>query len=335
MVSRRGVLLGLGGTAVITACGGGGQPAPAPTTAPAVVEPSAPLAAAPSTTAEKAPANTATPAGAVLPHLAVARGESPAAITEAAIAAIGGMSRFVRPGQNVIVKPNICVAYHGPEYAATTNPEVVATVVRLALDAGAARVRVMDYPFGGSAKDAYAISGIQEAVQRAGGEMELMSRVKYLEADFPSLCRDIRRWVVYKDAMEADVIINVPIAKHHGNATLSLGAKNLMGLVDDRGLIHTNLHQRIADLLAFFHPALTVMDAVRVLMAHGPSGGNLDDVQQLNTVIASHDPVAVDAYTTRFFPFATADNVAYIKNAAEMGLGTLDLGSVEIAEVEA
>ncbi len=331
-MNRRRALAVLGSSTLIAACGTRRQPRPVPTGSPAV--PSAPPAATPAV--PPAP-DTRTPevaaASGPSPHLVVARGESPAAITEAAVAALGGMGRFVLPGQNVIVKPNICVAYHGPEYAATTNPEVVATLVRLASEAGAARVRVMDYPFGGSAKDAYAISGIQAAVEAAGGEMELMARVKYEEVDFPAECRDIRRWVVYKDALEADVIINVPIAKHHGIATLTLGAKNLMGLVENRNLIHVNLHQRVADLLAFFRPALTVMDAVRILMDHGPSGGNLDDVQQMNTVIASHDPVAVDAYTTRFFPFADVDKVAYIRNAADMGLGSLDVEALEVQEM--
>ncbi len=266
-------------------------------------------------------------------YLAVARGPSPAAITEAAIKAIGGIERFVKPGYDVIVKPNICVAYYGPEYAATTNPEVVATIVRLCRGAGARRVRVMDYPFGGTAADAYVKSGIKAAVEEAGGEMELMSRVKYAEVDFPPESVDIRRWQVYTDALKADLIINVPIAKHHGIATLTLGAKNLMGLIENRPLIHVNLHQRIADLVTLFRPQLTVMDAVRILMAHGPSGGNLADVKQLDTVIASHDIVAVDAYTTRFFPFADVDKVGYIRKAANMGLGTLDLDAIKIAEI--
>lgn len=331
-LSRRQVMLGLGGAAVLSACGGKGEPIAAPTNTSVAPRQSSSEQSPAATEAEATP--NAEQGSSPPPHMVVARGESPAAITEAAIEALGGMSRFVKPGQNVIVKPNICVSYHGPEYAATTNPEVVATLVRLAKEAGAARVRVMDYPFGGSAKDAYAISGIQTAVEAAGGEMELMARVRYAEMDFPAECRDIRRWVVYQDAVEADVIINVPIAKHHGIATLTLGAKNLMGLVENRNLIHINLHQRVADLLAFFRPTLTVMDAVRILMDHGPSGGSLDDVQQMNTVIAGHDPVSVDAYTTRFFPFADVDKVAYIKNAADMGLGTLDLSSVDIREIE-
>ena len=265
--------------------------------------------------------------------MAVAHGSSPAAITEAAIKAIGGIERFVKAGDDVIVKPNICVAYHPPEYAATTNPEVVATIVKLCKAAGAKRVRAMDYPFGGTAKDAYEISGIKAAVEAAGGEMELMSHAKYVEVEFPPESRDIRKWLVYGDAVKANVIINVPIAKQHGNSTLTLGCKNMMGLVEDRNLIHVNLHQRIADLVALFKPKLTVIDAVRILMANGPSGGNLADVKEMNTVIASHDVVAADAYATTFFPFADTDKVTYIKLAAEMGLGTLDLTSINVQEI--
>ncbi|NPV10088.1 MAG: DUF362 domain-containing protein [Anaerolineae bacterium] len=343
-LTRRKAVLNWGIAALaLSACGGQdvrlatGEPEPAatPSVTPRMVPGRMTTPSPEATAAQPRGPTLVTPAREGTPYLVVARGDSPAAITEAAVTALGGMGRFVKPGDDVIVKPNICVAYHGPEYAATTNPEVVATIVRMVREAGAGRVRVMDYPFGGSAKDAYVVSGIQEAVERAGGEMELMAQVKYAEVDFPDVSRDIRRWVVYTDALEADVLINVPIAKHHGIATLTLGAKNLMGLIENRPLIHTNLHQRIADLVALFHPALTIMDAVRILTAHGPSGGRLEDVQQMNTVIASPDLVAVDAYTTRFFPFADTDKVAYIKYAAEMGLGTRDLDSVEIAEIEA
>jgi len=356
-LSRREILTAGHGLAVTTAAaalvGCGAGPAPdgvsrVSQTVPAVAEEPSPameqVAEATTVVNETAvPVDTvvpdetprgAAPSGAArAAYLAVARGPSPAAITEAAIRAIGGIERFVKAGDDVIVKPNICVAYHGPEYAATTNPEVVAAVVRLCKAAGARRVRVMDYPFGGTAREAYVKSGIRPAVEAVGGEMELMSRVKYAEVEFPPESRDIRKWVVYEDALKADVIINVPIAKHHSLAILTLGGKNLMGLIDKRNLIHVNLHQRIADLVALFRPQLTIMDAVRILMAHGPSGGSLDDVKEMNTVIASHDIVAVDAYTTRFFPFADTEKVAYIKCAAEMGLGTLDVDAVRVEEI--
>jgi uncharacterized protein (DUF362 family) len=265
-------------------------------------------------------------------YLAVARGKSPAEITQQAIAALGGIERFVRSGDDVIIKPNICVAYHTYEYAATTNPEVVATLVSLCLEAGAKKVRVMDYPFGGSAKDAYARSGIEETVIAAGGQMEQMARMKYKTTPIPE-GRDLKEWSVYQDVLEADVFINVPIAKHHNLARLTLSMKNLLGVVLDRSQYHRNLGQRLADLTSLVYPTLTVVDAVRILVDHGPTGGSLDDVKQLDTVIASHDPVAADSYAATLFGLTGAD-IAYIKAAAEMGLGEMDLSSLQIEEIQ-
>jgi uncharacterized protein (DUF362 family) len=264
-------------------------------------------------------------------YMAVARGSDPAAITEAAIAALGGIERFVRSGDDVIVKPNICVDYHPPEYAATTNPTVVATLVTLCLGAGARRVRVMDTPLGGTPESAYAVSGIEEAVQAAGGEMEVMSPVKFARTAIPE-GRDITEWEVYRDILEADVLIDVPIAKHHSLARLSLGIKNLLGVITKPNQMHRNLGQRAADLASLVRPTLTVVDAVRILVAHGPTGGSLNDVQQTDTIIASHDIVAADAYAATLFDLTGAD-VAYVKAAAEMGLGTMDLDSVKVEEI--
>ncbi|HID64238.1 MAG TPA: DUF362 domain-containing protein [Anaerolineae bacterium] len=265
-------------------------------------------------------------------YLAVARGGSPAEITKRAVAALGSIERFVKPGDDVIIKPNICVAYHTYEYAATTNPEVVATLVSLCLGAGARRVRVMDYPFGGSAEDAYARSGIGEAVTAAGGFMEQMASMKYKKTPIPA-GRDIREWPVYQDVLEADAFINVPIAKHHSLARLTLSMKNLMGVILNRNKYHRNLGQRIADLTSLVYPTLTVVDAVRILVAHGPTGGNLDDVKLMNTVIASHDPVAADSYAATLFGLTGAD-IAYVKAAAEMGLGEMDLSSLKVEEIQ-
>ena len=264
-------------------------------------------------------------------YLAVARGSDPKAITRAAIEAIGGIERFVTEGDNVIVKPNICVDYRTYEYGATTNPEVVATLVELCLGAGARRVRVMDTPFGGTPKSAYVRSGIADAVQAAGGEMEVMNHAKFLETEIPQ-GQDIARWPVYQDILSADVVINVPIAKHHNLARLSLGGKNLLGVILRPNMIHVNLGQRVADLISLVRPELTVVDAVRTLMTHGPTGGNLNDVRQADTVIASHDIVAADAYAATLFDLTGAD-ISYIKAAAEMGLGTLDLESIQVEEI--
>jgi len=264
-------------------------------------------------------------------YLAVARGEDPAAITMASIAALGGMERFVKTGDDVIIKPNICVAYHPYEYAATTNPAVVGTLVKLCLGAGAKRVRVMDSPFGGTPEQAYEISGIAAEVIAAGGEMEVMSPAKFRKTSIPNGV-DLSEWSIYQEALTADVLIDVPIAKHHSLARLTLGGKNLMGLIEQRSGIHANLGQRIADLASVIQPTLTVVDAVRMLMAHGPTGGNLDDVRLANTVIASHDVVAADAFAATLFGLRGED-IAYVQAAADMGLGTLDLSSVKVEEV--
>jgi len=264
-------------------------------------------------------------------YLAVAHGADPAAITQAAVKALGGIERFVKPGQQVIIKPNICVDYHPPEFAATTNPQVVAALVALCLGAGAKRVRVMDAPFGGTSESAYSISGIAEAVQAAGGEMEVMSSFKYTSFDIPG-GKDIKSWDIYHDVMDGDVLINVPIAKHHSLARLTIGGKNLLGVVKSPNRIHVNLGQRIADLTSVIRPTLTVVDAYRILMAHGPTGGSLNDVKETHTVIASHDSVTADSYATTLFGLTGAD-VPFIKASADMGLGALDWKSVKIAEI--
>ncbi|MBU2009236.1 MAG: DUF362 domain-containing protein [Chloroflexi bacterium] len=253
-------------------------------------------------------------------------------MVQAAIKALGGIERFVRPGNDVIIKPNICVAYHSYEYAATTNPEVVGTVVGLCLGAGARRVRVLDQPLGGTTQQAYNRSGIDEAVRAASGQMEVMSSMKFRDVSIPQ-GRDITRWSVYGDVLDADVIINIPIAKQHNLARLTLGMKNLMGIIRDRNRFHSNLGQRVADLNSLVRPGLTVVDAVRILVNHGPTGGSLDDVKLTNTIIASPDIVAADAYAATLFGLTGAD-IPTVRAGAEMGLGTMDLKTIKTEEIE-
>ena len=263
----------------------------------------------------------------------MARGSDPAEITRRAVAALGGMERFVRPGQTVIIKPNICAAVGGPEYGATTHPAVIGALVALAWAAGARTVQVMDAPFAGRPAEAYATSGIAAAVEAAGGEMAVMSPLAYAKTPIP-LGRSLKSWQVYQPALKADVLIDAPVAKHHSLAGLTLGMKNLMGLLepDGRGGFHGDLHQNIADLTTLLRPALTVVDATRTLMAHGPTGGSLADVKQQDTVIASADIVAADAYATTLFGKQPAD-IGYVKIAADMGLGSADLKAMRIEEI--
>jgi uncharacterized protein (DUF362 family) len=263
----------------------------------------------------------------------VARGASPADITAAAVAAIGGMNAFVKRGADVIVKPNICTGYHGPEYAATTNPDVIGTIVSLCRRAKAGRVRVMDLPFGSPAEEAYRVSGIQEAVERAGGEMQIMSPAGFRDYRIPAGL-DLKSWPIYADVLSCDVLVDVPIAKDHGSTRLSLGGKNLLGVILDAGDIHANIGQRTADLVSVCRPTLTVVDAVRVLTANGPTGGDLNDVERLDTVLASADIVAADSYSATLFGLTGAD-IPYVQAAYDMGLGEMDLEKVKVRAVKA
>jgi uncharacterized protein (DUF362 family) len=265
------------------------------------------------------------------PHLVVVRNGEPEELVRRALAALGGMERFVQRGDDVIIKPNICVGYHTYEYAATTNPWVVGAVVRLCLEAGARRVRVMDQPFASGPEEAYQRSGIEEQVKAAGGQMEIMSSFKFVSTEIPQGV-DIKKWDMYEDALKADVLIDVPIAKHHSLARLTLGMKNLMGLIRNRSGMHSDIGQRLADITSRFRPALTIVDAVRILTANGPTGGNLNDVKTLNTLIASPDIVAADSYAATLFGLRP-DDLAYVRAGSKMGLGRSDLDNLKIEEI--
>jgi hypothetical protein len=159
------------------------------------------------------------------PDLVVARNGEPEELVRRAISALGGMQRFVAPGAKVIIKPNISVAYHTYEYAATTNPWVVGGLVKLCLEAGAKQVQVMDYPFGGTIEEAYSKSGISDQVKLAGGEMVGMPRFKFVKTEIPAGL-NLKKVDIFDDVLKADVFINVPIAKHHSLARLTMGMKN-------------------------------------------------------------------------------------------------------------
>jgi uncharacterized protein (DUF362 family) len=285
---------------------------------------------APAPAEAQAPTATATPSAGP-PDLVVARGGEPEDLVRRVMAALGGMERFVQPGYNVIIKPNICVAYHTYEYAATTNPWVVGALVKLCREAGAGRVRVMDNPFGGTPEEAYQRSGIQEQVLAAGGEMEIMPQFKFVPTDIPE-GRDLRRCDIYDEVLNADLVIDVPIAKHHNLAKLTLAMKNLMGVIRDRPAMHINLGQRLADLASRVRPGLIVVDAVRLLTANGPTGGNLNDVSKIDTVLATTDIVAADSYAATLFGKQPME-LDYVRAATEMGLGRSDLGSLRIEEM--
>jgi uncharacterized protein (DUF362 family) len=260
------------------------------------------------------------------PVLAAVEGESPAAITKEAIALMGGMGRFVGKGDKVVIKPNIGWD-RTPEMAACTNPEVVRTLVELALDAGAKKAIVIDNTTN-QAKRCYVRSGIQEAVQQAGGDMLFMDdhRVKKMALKGEWL----KEWDVLLDVVEADKIINVPIAKHHSLCRLTLGMKNWLGATGGaRNQFHQSLDRAVVDLAAFFKPRLTVLDGYRILVRNGPQGGRISDTELRKTIIAGTDPVAVDSMGASLFPVEPRE-LPYLALARERGLGEFDLGKVRL-----
>jgi uncharacterized protein (DUF362 family) len=264
------------------------------------------------------------------PDLAVATGQSPAAITRAAIDALGGMSKFVSSGDVVVVKPNIGWD-RLPEYAATTNPEVVATIVQMCFEAGAKRVKVFDNPVN-DARRCYTQSGIAAAAKKAGADVSYVDSRKFSERIING--QVLKQWPLY-DEVFADKIINVPIAKHHGLSKLTLAMKNWMGIMGgSRGKIHQRIDESLVDISRVMNPALTILDAVRILTRNGPQGGNLRDVKKLNTVIASTDQVAVDSYGATLFGMKGRD-LGYVRLAAKSGLGVMDLSKMRIKKVKA
>jgi len=263
---------------------------------------------------------------AAAPVLAAVEGESPAAITKEAIALLGGMNKFVGRGDKVVIKPNIGWD-RTPEMAACTNPEVVKTLVELVLEAGAKKAVVIDNTTN-QAKRCYVRSGIQEAVKQAGGDMLFVDDYRVKKADLKGAW--LKDWEVLLDVVEADKVINVPIAKHHSLCRLTLGMKNWLGAIGGaRNQLHQGLDRAVVDLAAFFKPRLTVLDAYRILVRNGPQGGRVSDTELRKTVVAGTDPVAVDAMAATFFSVAPRE-LPYLGLARERGLGEFDLTKVRL-----
>ncbi len=259
------------------------------------------------------------------PVMAVVKGGEPAALVQRALADLGGISRFVSRGEVVVLKPNVAWD-RTPEQAANTNPEVVAEVVRQCWHAGAKKVIVTDVSCN-DPRRCFQRSGIEEAAEREGAEVILPDPARFREVN---LGGDVlQNWLVFEPFLDADKVINLPIAKHHGLTGATLGMKNWFGILGgQRNRLHQQIHQSLADLAAFMRPTLTMMDAYRVLLRNGPTGGNLEDVVIKNTMIAGTDPVALDAYVAKAYWNLDSDKLPYLKLACDRGLGTVDFETV-------
>jgi len=251
-------------------------------------------------------------------------------LTRQAVEALGGMSRFVSKGNVVWVKPDIGWDRR-PEQAATTNPDVVATLVEMCYQAGAKKVLVSDNPCN-PAQLSFPRSGIQQAAEKAGAEVMFLDERKFRKMSING--KVLREWQVYQDVVEADRLINVPIAKNHNLCLATLGMKNLMGVLGGpRNRLHQDLGGTLPDLAAFLKPCLVVLDAIRVLTANGPVGGNLADVKRKDAVVAGVDQVAVDALGATLLGYKPA-SIGYIAEGNARGLGVIDFKSLAPKQIE-
>lgn len=266
------------------------------------------------------------------PHDMVAvRNGSPEKMFDEGIAVLGTMSAFVKPGQTVVVKPNIGWDVQ-PERAANTNPGLVAHIVKRSLEAGAKEVLVFDHTCD-NWRDAYQNSGIESAVKNAGGKVvPANNRRYYREVRIPN-ARRLHKVEVHELFLDADVVINVPIIKHHGGGTMTVSMKNLMGVVYDRPAWHRNdLHQCIADFASVRRPDLVVVDGYRALMRNGPRGYSVEDVSTLKMQVIGTDMIACDAAAARIFGLQPSD-VRHIALGHEAGTGNMDLSTLNIARL--
>ena len=269
-------------------------------------------------------------------EMAIAKGSAtegsnptPEELVTRALGGLGGMKRFIARHDVVVVKPNIGWD-RIPIHAANTNPDVVAAVVKAAYDAGAKRVVVAD----GSCNDpnrCFQRSGIWGKAYAAGAEVVLPAEHRYRTMRLQGDVLD--EWPVFKTLVDADKVINVPVAKHHNLAKFTAAMKNWYGVLGGRrNRLHQNIDTSIADLATFMRPSLTVIDATRVLVRNGPQGGNIDDTREMHTVIASVDQVAADAYACTLIG-QHRDNLAYLKMAHERGIGNMYWENLRVKEV--
>jgi uncharacterized protein (DUF362 family) len=234
--------------------------------------------------------------------------------------AAGGMSQFVSKGDVVVIKPNISWA-RPPHLAATTNPEVLQAVIELCQEAGAGKVRIADNTID-DAGFCFRVTGAEAVAKQTGAELIYPTSSLMREMNLRGHRLDV--WPVFVPLVEADKVINLPVAKHHILSSLTLGMKSWIGAVGGRrGSLHSDIHQNIVDLAQFFKPTITLIDATRIMIRNGPFGGSASDVAEKDTLILSDDPVAADAKASLLFGKSPQD-IGFIRVAQKRGLGTYD-----------
>jgi uncharacterized protein (DUF362 family) len=254
---------------------------------------------------------------------------TPEQLVTRAVDALGGMSKFVSRGDLVVIKPNIGWD-RMPIHAANTNPDVVAAVIKLAYNAGAKKVVVAD----GSCNDpnrCFQRSGIWRASYDAGAEVVLPQEHRFRTMRLKGDVLD--EWPIFTTLVDADKVINVPVAKHHNLAKYTAAMKNWYGVLGGRrNRLHQNIDTSIADLATFMRPTLVIVDAWRVLMRNGPQGGNIDDARDMHTIIATVDQVAADSFGCTLIG-QKRENMPYLAMGESRGLGTTRWENLRVKEV--
>lgn len=269
--------------------------------------------------------------------LVAVMGGEPEEMFRKAMVELGGMGKFVKPGQKVVVKPNIGWD-KSPELAGNTNPVLVAEIVKQCFDAGAKEVVVFDHTCD-DWKKCYKNSGIEEAASAAGAKvMPAHEESYYREVELPR-AKNLKKAKIHAALLDCDVWINVPILKNHGGAKMTIAMKNHMGIVWDRGFFHKNdLQQCIADICTLSKPAvLNVVDAYRVMKTNGPRGKSAADVVHPNGLFVSTDIVAVDTAATRFFnqiETMPLEVVGHLAKGEELQVGTMDLDKLNVKRIK-
>lgn len=270
--------------------------------------------------------------------LVIAQQGTPTRLLQAAMAPLGGMGRFVKKGQRVVIKANIAWA-RTPEQAATNNPELLSALIKMCYQAEAKRVAVWDHTCD-NYQFCFSRSTLKKVTQDAGGDIYSgHGRNVYKKMEIPK-GKKLKEAEYIQDVLESDVYITFPLPKQHFATELTLGLKNAMGIVWDMELLHKiDLHQCIADINTVRKPDLVVVDAIRILTTNGPKGpGKTEDIGE---VCATTDVVAADAYCASYFkhpktgkPFRPAE-IRFIKNAYDLGLGEMNLSKVRMKKVKA
>lgn len=268
-----------------------------------------------------------------LPDLVAVKNGELDVMFDQGIAALGGMGEFVKPGQSVVVKPNIGWN-RGPETAANTNPLLVKRIVEHCLQAGAKQVYVFDHVIDDYlAQKTYQNSGIEAAAKAGGATVAPAHDMKYYQEVTIPGGKVLQTALVHELLLETDVFINVPVLKNHFSSGLTIAMKNLMGVVWDREAYHgRGLHECIADFCLYKKPHLNVVDAYAVTMANGPQRARQSDLDFKKTLLLSRDIVAVDAAAAKIFG-VEPEKIAHIKLAHEKQIGTMNLDQLNIKRI--